>query len=208
MTTEILDTESPPWQGEPWPLPPGAPLGQSWRARADGLCAVEVLLAVAAEGLTLDCHLHEDGPEGRPLGRWAVAVAAAASQRHTRVVIPPVAGSAGRRFYLWIVAPAPGVAWYATGLARLGDGTAYRGHHPVEGCLAFKSFALAADARLAQWQQIEALLARQAELSGELVVARAEIQRLTAERARLVARLTALRARLAPLASAEGRAGG
>jgi hypothetical protein len=208
MTAELLDTESPPWQGEPWPLRPGEPLGQTWRTRADGLCAVEVLLAVEGEGTTLDCHVQEDGPDGRPLGAWAVAVAADSSQRYTRISLPPVANSAGRRFYVWFEVRGEGVACYTTDLARLGDGTAYRAHVPVEGCLAFRTFALEADARLAERRQTEALLARQSELTRDLVAARAEIDRLLAERAGLVARLTDLRARLAPPASAEGRAGG
>jgi hypothetical protein len=202
---EVCDIESPPWQGEPWPLAPDAPVGQSFRARRDGLCAVEFLLAVNdGDGGEVSCHWREDGPDGRPLASDRRPMSALASGRYARFALPPVAASAGRRYYVWLDATAPGVAVYTAGDARLGDGTAYRGHAPADGCLAFRIFAIGADARLADRRQIEALLAAQAELTHDLLAARQALRRLTDERAAVEARLRAALARLTPTAPKGG----
>jgi hypothetical protein len=194
---EVVDVDSPPWQGEPWPLLPGEPLGQTFRARHDGLCAVEFLLRVtgAASG-DLTCHLHADGPDGP----WLVSVRRAAAdlpgERFARFALPPLAASAGQRYYAWLEAAAAGLAVYTAGPTQLGDGAAYRGHAPVAGCLVFRTFAAGADARFADRRQIEVLLAAQADLTRQLVAARQELQRLTDERALIERRLAALFARL------------
>jgi hypothetical protein len=195
---EVCDVESPPWQGEPWPLAPGEPIGQSFRARRDGLCAVELLLAVAGDGGEVRCHWREDGPDGRSLASDRRPMSALASGRYARFALPPVAASAGRRYYVWLDATASGVAVYTTGAARLGDGTAYRGHAPTDGCLAFRTFATGVDARLADRRQIEALLAAQAELTHDLLAARQALRRLTDERVAVEARLREALARLTP----------
>ncbi len=202
---EVLDAESPGWHGQPWPLMPGAPIGQTFRARHAGLCAVEVLLAVAAAGDGhLTCSLRRDGPDGPLVHTQTLPVAGLASERFARFVLPPLPDSAGQRFYFWLDVTAAGSAVYTTGLARLSDGTAYRRHEPVDGCLVFRTLALAPDARLAERRQVEALLAAHADVSRELVAARATIRRLTDEQASLHARLTALLARLTPTVPAGG----
>ena len=205
---EVVDTESPGWQGQPWPLTPGEPIGQTFRARHAGLCAVEVLVAVAAAGDGhLTCSLRRDGPDGPLVHAQSLPVAGLSSERFARFVLPPLPDSAGQRFYFWLDVTAAGSAVYTTGLARLSDGAAYRRHEPVDGCLAFRTLALAPDARLAERRHVEALLAAHADVSRDLVAARATIRRLTDERAGLHARLTALLARLAPTVPAGGEVG-
>jgi hypothetical protein len=201
---EVCDIESPAWQGEPWPLAPGEPIGQSFRSQRDGLCAVEFLLAVDGDGGEVACHWQEDGPDGARIATDRLSMSALMSRRYARFALPPVAASAGRRYYAWLVATTGGVAVYTAGLARLGDGTAYRGHAPVDGCLAFRAFAAGAGARFADRRQIEALLAAQAELTQELLAARQAIRRLTDERTAVEARLRELLARLTPTAPTGG----
>lgn len=197
MPDEVVDIESPPWQGEPWPLLPGQPLGQVFRARHDGVCAVEFLVRVAsAANGDLICHLHGDGPDGPRLISIRRAVADLPSERFARFAFPPIAASAGQRYYAWLDAAAAGLAVYTAGPAQLGAGAAYCGHAPVAGCLVFRTFAAGAGARFADRQQIEALLSAQAELTRALVAARQEIQRLTDERTLIEQRLAALLTRL------------
>ena len=101
-------------------------------------------------------------------------------------------GAAGRRYCLSLVADAPGLAVYSAGLARLGDGQAYRGHAPADGCLVFRTFSVAPDARLAARREAAAALAERAALALDLAEARRTIAALVAERAALTERLRGL----------------
>lgn len=190
---EIIDIASPPWQGLPWPLLPGEPLAQTFVARADDLCAVEVLLAVAPGAVgTLRLGLRADGSAGAPLHEATLPMVSLVDGRYARLALPPLGWSAGRRFCLSLAADAPGLAVYSAGLARLGDGQVYRGLAPADGCLVFRTFSAAPDARLAARREAAAALAERAALSLELSEARRTIAALEAERAALTERLHAL----------------
>jgi hypothetical protein len=203
-TGEVIDSESPPPHGAPWPLRPGAPVGQTFRARAGGLCAIEVLVAVDAGAVgELWASLHADSPEGVLLHTQALPVSTLASGRYARFAFPPLADSAGRRFYVRLGATAPGLAVSTAGPAGLGDGTLYVGDAPTTGCLVLRTFAQA-DPRFDSRRQIERLLAERAELTRELLAARHTIQRLRDERTTLRERLRSLLARLAPTGTGDG----
>jgi hypothetical protein len=204
---EVVDIESPPWRGEPWPLEPGRSLGQTFRASADGLSSLEVLLAVApdADG-TLAVAIQQDGPDGPVIIRWSGEAAGLATGRFARIPVPPIALSGGQRYYFWLTASAPGIGVYATGPARLSTGSAYRDHEPIDGCLAFRTFVEDEDARLSARREIEVLLASRAQLSGELVAARRTIRQLLEERETLAGRLHELLLQLAPVSG--GQTGG
>jgi hypothetical protein len=197
---EVVDIESPPWRGEPWPLRPGQPIGQTFRAYQDGLCAVEVLVSVAAgaDG-ELIAGIRHDGPDGAVVQQWRAPFGELESARYVRIPLPPVSDSADQRFYLWLDATAPGAGVYATGPGRLSTGSAYRDHEPIDGCIAFRTFAEVEDARLSARREIEALLASRAQLSGELIAARRTIRQLLDERETLAGRLRDLLLQLAPV---------
>lgn len=204
---EVGDLASPGWQGEPWPIDPARPPGQSFRARHDHLRAIEFLLSggPGAAGDLL-CHLHEEGPAGRRLHTASLDTTASRGDRFARFTFPPLPDSAGRRYYAWLAATGDGLGVYTAGPARLGDGVAFRGHAPADGCLVFRTFAAAPDARWADQRRIEALLGREAELTRDLLAARQTIRRLTDERDAVEARLRALLDRLLPPAPGAPRA--
>ena len=194
---EVLDVDSPPADGEPWPLRPDESLGQSFRARHDGLCAIEVLVEVGPEAAgTVTCHLWGGGLGGRLLASRRVATAQLASVRFARFVWPPVADSANQQCAFSLETDTPGIAIYGSLTARLGDGSAYRLAEPIDGCLVFRAFAAAPDARLADRRQIETLLAERAALAQEILTARQTIATLHTEHIALEARLRKLLARL------------
>lgn len=204
---EVGDLAIPVWQGEPWPIDPAWPPGQSFRARHDQLWAIEFLLSVApgAAG-DLRCHLHEEGPDGRRLHTASLDAATLRGDRFARFPFPPLPDSAGRRYYAWLAATGDGLGVYTAGPARLGDGGAFRGHAPADGCLVFRTFAAAPDARWADQRRIETLLGREADLTRDLLAARQTIRRLTDERDAVEARLRALLDRLLPPAPGAPRA--
>jgi hypothetical protein len=100
--------------------------------------------------------------------------------------------------YVELRSTAPGLGVYTTGPARLGNGTAFRHGQPTEGCLAFRTFATAPDARLAARREIEGLLAERAQLTHDLVAARLRIRQLVDERTTLQHRLASLLTTLLP----------
>lgn len=199
---EVLDVASPPPLGSPWPLTPSAPLGQSFRCRRDGLCSVEVLLAVAPNaGGDLAITLHADDPEGPPIFSRSLPAAGLITERFAHIALPPQDASAGRRYFLTLIAAAPGLAVYTAGLATVGDGAAYRDGQPTAACLVFRTFALATGAHLDEQRRYEELAAHCADLDRELVVARRTIDRLQAERLTLHERLRSIVDRLSPPAA-------
>lgn len=199
---EVLDVESPSPLGAPWPLAPGVAFGQSFRCRRDGLCSIEVLLAVAPDASgDLTITLHVDGPEGPSIFSRALPVAGLITERFAHINLPPQSASAGWRYFLALTAAAPGLAVYTAGLATVGDGAAYRDGQPTAACLVFRTFALAAGAYPDEQRRYQELAARCADLERELVVARRTIDQLQAERLTLHERLRSIIDRLSPSAA-------